>query len=109
MDATLSPNCTSAEPVHGSMTKWITRKKVGLIEACKLDQNCAVLQVFLYTRYLKGINRGRGPTVFEFAYRNADFSGSPKALLNTTNLALTHTISYNFCQIFPLNGDFKTK
>jgi hypothetical protein len=80
------PNTTGAESIHASMQKCQMVKKVGLIEACEMDMNRAVAQIAAYTSYLNGVHRGKGPTLFELAFRSADISGSPSRFIDATNL-----------------------
>lgn len=91
------------------MMKLITKKKVRLIEAYELDQNCVITQVVAYTLYLNGTNRDQGPTIFELVYHNTNVIGSPQVFLNAMNLALSQNIKYDFRQKEPLNDDLRTK
>ncbi len=74
------PNCTGSESMHASMRSSQGSKLVSLVEACKIDQNHAALQIGAYTAYYDGyIRRGRGPTIWELAFRHADSIGTLKA------------------------------
>jgi hypothetical protein len=89
------------------MKKYQMGKKVGLLEACKMDMNWAVSQIAAYTLYLNGVHRGKGPTLFALAFRSADISGFSAKFIDATNLwigfkdYLSHT--------GPLTGDVRTK
>lgn len=87
------------------MQRCITQKKVGLIKACITDLNQSVSQVAAYTTYGEGCHCGKGPTIFELVYHNADTIGSPKAFINTSNLAISHTMMYDLFQTDPLHDD----
>src|SRR5450759_5687996 len=80
MEAGMMPNCTGSESIHGSMKASAMKKKVGLVEACQIDQNRAIGQIAAFTAYLEGRHRGKGPTIFELAFRSADAIGSMKRL-----------------------------
>lgn len=103
------PNCTGSESVHANMKACAMKKKVGLIEACILDQNRAVTQIAAYTGYLEGIHRGKGPTIFELAFRSADRVGSTKQFEEASNNLLLNIKNYDLLRTAPLNGDLKTR
>src|SRR5450759_915660 len=84
------------------------KKKVGIIEACAMDQNRAVGQVAAYTAYLEGLHRGKGPTIFELAFRHTDLVGSSRAFKAASNLILENRGALNLFQTKSLNGDLKT-
>ena len=81
---------------------------VGLVEACETDQNRAASQIAAYTGYLKGCHRGRGPTLFELAYRNADTIGSIKGYADASNLLLSAAPEFDLLRTTPLHGDLRT-
>ena len=102
------PNCTGAESVHAVMKACAMKKKVGLIEACEMDQNRAVSQIAAYNGYLEGVNRGRGPTIFELAFQSADKIGSTVQFEEASNLLLSSIQGYDLLRSVPLNGDLRT-
>lgn len=104
----LMPNYIGAKSIHASMRKCITQKKVGLIEAYVIDQNYVVGQIVAYTTYIEGCNRGKGPTIFEMAFQNADIIGSPQAFLNASNMVLSQSMKYGFHSSDALHGNLKT-
>src|SRR5450759_3755856 len=105
----MMPNRTGSESMHGSMKASAMKKKVGLVEACQINQNRAVGQIAAYTAYLEGRHRGKGPTIFELAFRSADVIGSTKAFEDASNLLLSNTAKYDLERTEGLNGYLKTK
>lgn len=105
----LIPNCTGSKSVHAVMKAWSMKKKIRLFEACEMDQNRAIAQVGAYTTYRKGLARGKGPTIFELAFRNADQVGSPKLFEDATNMFSSNAAEFNLERTTPLNGDLITK
>lgn len=81
---------------------------MGLIEAYVTNPNRVVGQIFAYTTYTKGCNRGKGPTIFELAFWNVDIIGSPHAFLNASNMVLSQSMKYGFHSSDALHGDLKT-
>ena len=102
------PNTTGAESVHSAIQKCHTKKKVDLIEACEVDQNRAVAQIAAYTSYVNGVHRGKGPTLFELAFRSADTVGTPKKFVDATNLWVASSPQYDLGRTEPLPGDVRT-
>lgn len=98
-------NCMGSKSIDALMRKCVTQKKVGLIKACVIDLNRGVGQVVAYMAYREGCHQGKRPTIFELAYQNVDMIGSPKAFLNMSNLAISHTMKYDLIQTKPLHGD----
>jgi hypothetical protein len=91
------------------MRKCYSQKKVGLLEACEMDQNRAVAQIVAYTSYLNGAHRQKGPTLFELAFRSADTIGTPSKFIEATNLWIGSSSQHNLCRTGPLAGDVRTK
>lgn len=90
------------------MRRYTTQNKAGLIKACITNLNQIFDQVAAYTTYGEGCHRGKGPTIFELAYRNANTIGFPKAFINTLNLTVSHTMKYDPIQMDPLHEDLWT-
>jgi hypothetical protein len=44
-ESALMPNTMGAKSVHSAMQKCPSQRKVGLLEACKMDQNWAVSEI----------------------------------------------------------------
>jgi hypothetical protein len=103
------PNTTGSESVHSAMQKASGKKMIGLVEACESDQNRAASQIAAYTAYLKGCHRGKGPTLWELAYRNADTIGSLKGYASASNMFLSNEPSFNLHRTGPLHGDLRTQ
>lgn len=72
------------------------------------DLNRAIGQIAAYTTYLEGCNRGKGPTIFELSFHNADTIGSPCAFLNAVNNTFSQTMKYGFHKTGALHSDLKT-
>src|SRR5450759_2489436 len=109
MEAGMMPNCTGSESIHGSMKASAMKKKVGLVEACQIDQNRAIGQIAAFTAYLEGRHRGKGPKIFELAFRSAVAIGSTKAFEDASNLLLSNAPTYDLERTGGSNGDLKTK
>lgn len=84
------------------------KKMVGLVEASEADQNRAACQIAAYTGYLKGCHRGKGPTLWELAYRNADTIGSLKGYADASNMLLSTAPEFDLHRTGPLHGDLRT-
>jgi hypothetical protein len=106
-ESSLMPNMTGAESVHSAMQKCHSQKKVGLLEVCEMDQNRSVAQIAAYTSYLNGAHRGKGPTLFELAFRSADIVGTPTNFIYATNLWIES--EHKLSQTKPLTGDVRIK
>ena len=102
------PNTTGAESVHLAFQKCHTKKKVDLIEACEIDQNRAVAQIAAYTSYVNGVHRGKGPTLFELAFRSADTVGTPNKFVDATNFWVASSPQYDLGRTEPLPGNVPT-
>lgn len=62
-----------------------------------------------FTAYRRGLTRGKGPTIFELAFRSADLAGSPKLFEDATNMFLSNVAAFDLERTTPLNGDLITK
>lgn len=108
-EAGMIPNCTGIESINSTIKAVAMKKKVGLIEACEMDQNRAVLQILAFLAYLEGLIRGKGPTIFELSFRSADKIGSTKQFEEASNLLFANIEKYDLLRSTPLNGDLSTK
>lgn len=102
------PNSTRLEPAHASMKSCQMKKKIGLIEACKVNQNRAAGQIAVFIAYREGCYGEHGPILFELAYRNADSMRFLDAFEKTSNLLLESNENVEFYRKEALHGDITT-